>query len=79
MNDSMHTALMKLRLSGLAQALDVRLQEATSCHLSLEMPPAVITSKPARRLLSGIPHAFASPQATASAGAGSLALRLRSR
>ncbi len=33
MNDSMHTALMKLRLSGLAQALDVRLQEATSHHL----------------------------------------------
>ncbi len=33
MNDSMHAALMKLRLSGLAQALDVRLQEATSNHL----------------------------------------------
>ncbi|MEP0844591.1 MAG: ATP-binding protein, partial [Phycisphaerae bacterium] len=33
MNDAMHTALMKLRLSGLAQALDVRLQEAAGNHL----------------------------------------------
>ncbi len=49
------------------------------CHLSLEMPPAVITSKPAKRLLSGIPHDFASPQATASAIVGSLAPRFRRR
>lgn len=33
MNDALHTALMKLRLSGLAQALDVRLQEASGNHL----------------------------------------------
>jgi DNA replication protein DnaC len=33
MNDSLHTALIKLRLSGLAQALDVRLQEAAGNHL----------------------------------------------
>ena len=29
MNESMQTTLRKLRLSGLAQSLDVRLQEAT--------------------------------------------------
>jgi DNA replication protein DnaC len=33
MHDSLHTALIKLRLSGLAQALDVRLQEAAGNHL----------------------------------------------
>ena len=33
MNESLHTALIKLRLSGLAQSLDVRLQEATGNHL----------------------------------------------
>ncbi len=33
MNESLHTALIKLRLSGLAQALDVRLQEAAGNHL----------------------------------------------
>jgi DNA replication protein DnaC len=33
MNDALHTALTKLRLSGLAQCLDVRLQEATGNHL----------------------------------------------
>jgi DNA replication protein DnaC len=33
MNESLHTALIKLRLSGLAQALDVRLQEAAGHHL----------------------------------------------
>lgn len=33
MNDALHTALIKLRLSGLAQALDVRLQEAAGHHL----------------------------------------------
>ncbi len=33
MNDALHTALIKLRLSGLAQSLDVRLQEATGNHL----------------------------------------------
>lgn len=33
MNDALHTALIKLRLSGLAQALDVRLQEAAGNHL----------------------------------------------
>lgn len=33
MNDAMHAALMKLRLSGLAQTLDVRLQEAAGNHL----------------------------------------------
>ena len=33
MNDALHTALFKLRLSGLAQALDVRLQEAAGNHL----------------------------------------------
>jgi DNA replication protein DnaC len=34
MNESMHTALMKLRLSGLAASLDVRLQEAAGHHLA---------------------------------------------
>ncbi len=33
MNDALHTALIKLRLSGLAQSLDVRLQEAAGNHL----------------------------------------------
>jgi DNA replication protein DnaC len=33
MNESLHTALTKLRLSGLAASLDVRLQEATGHHL----------------------------------------------
>ncbi len=33
MNESLHTALLKLRLSGLAQGLDVRLQEAAGNHL----------------------------------------------
>jgi DNA replication protein DnaC len=33
MNDALHTALLKLHLSGLAQALDVRLQEAAGNHL----------------------------------------------
>jgi DNA replication protein DnaC len=33
MNDALHTALIKLRLSGLAQALDVQLQEAAGNHL----------------------------------------------
>ena len=33
MNESLHTALVKLRLSGLAQALDVRLQEAAGHQL----------------------------------------------
>ena len=33
MNDSLHSALIKLRLSGLAQSLDVRLQEAAGHHL----------------------------------------------
>ena len=33
MNDSMHTALTRLRLSGLAASLDVRLQEAAGHHL----------------------------------------------
>jgi DNA replication protein DnaC len=33
MNNALHTALIKLRLSGLAQALDVRLQEAAGHHL----------------------------------------------
>ena len=33
MNDALHTDLIKLRLSGLAQALDVRLQEAAGNHL----------------------------------------------
>jgi predicted Zn-ribbon and HTH transcriptional regulator len=34
MNDALHTALIKLRLSGLAQSLDVRLQEASGNHLN---------------------------------------------
>ena len=34
MNDALRTALTKLRLSGLAQALDVRLQEASGNHLT---------------------------------------------
>ena len=34
MNDALHQALVKLRLSGLAAALDVRLQEATGNHLN---------------------------------------------
>jgi len=34
MNESMQTALRKLRLSGLAQSLDVRIQEATSHDLN---------------------------------------------
>jgi DNA replication protein DnaC len=34
MNDALHTALTKLHLSGLAQALDVRLQEASGNHLN---------------------------------------------
>jgi DNA replication protein DnaC len=34
MNDALHTALTKLRLSGLAQSLDVRLQEAAGNHLN---------------------------------------------
>jgi DNA replication protein DnaC len=33
MNESLHTALVKLRLSGLAQALEVRLQEASGNRL----------------------------------------------
>ena len=33
MNESMHTALMRLRLSGLAASLDIRLQEAAGHHL----------------------------------------------
>jgi hypothetical protein len=37
------------------------------CRLSLEMPPPVITSKPAR-LMGGIPHFFSSVQAAAWAG-----------
>ncbi len=34
MNESMQTALRKLRLSGLVQSLDVRLQEATGNQLT---------------------------------------------
>lgn len=34
MKDSLHTTLRQLRLSGLAQTLDVRLQEAASHNLS---------------------------------------------
>src|SRR5947199_10559861 len=34
MSDALHTALKKLRLSGLLQSLDVRLQEAASHNLS---------------------------------------------
>jgi DNA replication protein DnaC len=34
MNDALRTALTKLRLSGLAQALEVRLQEASGNHLN---------------------------------------------
>ena len=34
MKDSLQTALRQLRLSGLAQTLDVRLQEAASHNLS---------------------------------------------
>ena len=34
MNDALHTALKKLRLSGLTPSLDVRLQEATANRLS---------------------------------------------
>ncbi len=34
MNESMQTTLRKLRLSGLAQSLDVRLQEATGNQLT---------------------------------------------
>ena len=34
MNEALQTALKKLRLSGLAPSLDVRLQEATANHLS---------------------------------------------
>ena len=34
MNDALHTALTKLRLSGLAQSLDVRLQEASGNGLN---------------------------------------------
>ena len=34
MNDALHQALVKLRLSGLAAALDVRLQEAAGNHLT---------------------------------------------
>jgi DNA replication protein DnaC len=34
MNEALHTALKKLRLSGLTPSLDVRLQEATANHLS---------------------------------------------
>jgi len=34
MNDSLQTALKRLRLSGLVQTLDVRLQEATGNHLN---------------------------------------------
>ena len=33
MNDALRTALTRLRLSGLASTLDVRLQEATGNHL----------------------------------------------
>ena len=34
MNDSLRTTLRKLRLSGLAETLDVRLHEAASNHLT---------------------------------------------
>ena len=34
MNEAMHTALKKLRLSGMAQSLDVRLQEASGNGLN---------------------------------------------
>ena len=34
MKDALHTALRKLRLSGLAQSLDVRLQEAAGHQLN---------------------------------------------
>ena len=34
MNDALRTALKKLRLSGLAQSLDVRLEEATGNRLT---------------------------------------------
>ena len=34
MNERLHTALKRLHLSGLTQALDVRLQEASSHQLS---------------------------------------------
>ncbi len=34
MNEAMHTALKKLRLSGMAQSLDVRLQEASGKGLN---------------------------------------------
>ncbi len=34
MTDALHTALKKLRLSGLTPSLDIRLQEATANHLS---------------------------------------------
>ena len=34
MNEAMHTALKKLRLSGMAQSLDVRLQEASGNRLN---------------------------------------------
>lgn len=34
MNDALHQALVKLRLSGLAATLDVRLQEASGNHLN---------------------------------------------
>jgi hypothetical protein len=34
MNQSLETAIRKLRLSGMAQSLDVRLQEASGNHLT---------------------------------------------
>jgi len=34
MNESLQNALKKLRLSGLSQTLEVRLQEATGNHLT---------------------------------------------
>lgn len=34
MNESLQTALRRLRLSGLVQTLDVRLQEASGNHLN---------------------------------------------
>ena len=34
MNESLQTTLRKLRLSGMAQSLEVRLQEAAGNHLS---------------------------------------------
>ena len=52
MNDSLTTALKQLRLSGLLQALDVRLQEAASHALSAAATCSVLAIGPLVSLAS---------------------------